>query len=85
MNASCSYCGLQMNPGVACTHAVYTDLPDGPYDRIPNGDEPCHDCNTPAGGLHHPGCDSERCPRCEGQAIACDCVDSDPIDDEDDE
>ena len=33
----------------------------------------CHDCATPQGGLHHPGCDAERCPRCIGQAISCGC------------
>jgi hypothetical protein len=33
----------------------------------------CHDCATPHDGLHHPGCDSERCPRCLGQAISCGC------------
>jgi hypothetical protein len=31
----------------------------------------CHDCNTPAGELHHPGCDMDRCPTCGGQAICC--------------
>lgn len=32
-------------------------------------DEPsgrCHDCGITHGGYHHPGCDVERCPRCEG-------------------
>jgi hypothetical protein len=33
----------------------------------------CRDCATPQGGLHHPGCDTERCPRCLGQAISCGC------------
>jgi hypothetical protein len=33
----------------------------------------CRDCATPQGGLHHPGCDAERCPRCLGQAISCGC------------
>lgn len=33
----------------------------------------CHDCRTPQGGLHHPGCDAERCPRCLHQAISCGC------------
>ena len=33
----------------------------------------CRDCATPQGGLHHPGCDAERCPRCIGQAISCGC------------
>jgi hypothetical protein len=28
-------------------------------------DSPCRDCNTPVGGVHHPGCCLERCPACE--------------------
>lgn len=31
----------------------------------------CGDCNTPAGQLHHPGCDMDACPACFGQAICC--------------
>jgi hypothetical protein len=36
----------------------------------------CHDCgieNKP-GNVHHCGCDMERCPKCGGQMISCDCV-----------
>lgn len=33
----------------------------------------CHDCNAAPGQFHHPGCDMERCPKCGGQAISCDC------------
>ena len=34
---------------------------------------PCHDCAVIKGQLHVPGCDVERCPVCEGQAMGCDC------------
>ena len=34
---------------------------------------PCHDCGVVAGELHLDGCDMERCPRCDGQYMCCDC------------
>jgi hypothetical protein len=65
-----------------CTvaHAV---LVDARYQRVRYGGETddygagsgarCHDCNVAPGGLHHPGCDVERCPRCGGQQVTCAC------------
>lgn len=35
--------------------------------------QPCSDCNVSKGGLHSFGCDLERCPRCNGQAVYCEC------------
>lgn len=34
----------------------------------------CGDCNAAPGDFHIPGCDVERCARCGGQSISCDCI-----------
>ena len=31
----------------------------------------CHDCGAKTGENHKPGCDTERCPACGGQAMMC--------------
>lgn len=35
----------------------------------------CGDCGILDGGVHHLGCDLERCPRCHRQLISCGCLD----------
>jgi hypothetical protein len=52
------------------------------YHRIKHGEEirlgpagACRDCAVLRGQYHVPGCDKERCPRCQGQAIGCECTD----------
>lgn len=95
--AVCSYCDHEMIGGPGCTEATYkindVDCQRIPFgvelDLHPNGDR-CHDCATPRGGLHHPGCDGETCPSPEciasyrafsggrlPQAISCGCDDPD--------
>lgn len=54
------------------------------YDRIPFGLEQendgfydhCSDCGAVRGQHHKSGCDMEKCPRCGGQLISCECVTS---------
>jgi hypothetical protein len=43
-------------------------------DRVPYEGRQCHDCSAYEGELHVPGCDTERCGDCGGQAIMCGCV-----------
>ena len=72
--AICDFCHKEMLAGVACT---FDFPPDECTPRIPHpadAKERCHDCFTPPGGLHHPGCDSEECSECHGQAALCGCV-----------
>lgn len=37
--------------------------------------ERCHDCGivNKEGNIHHFGCDTERCPKCDEQIVFCDC------------
>lgn len=34
---------------------------------------PCHDCAVPVGYYHVASCDAEVCPKCNEQAISCNC------------
>lgn len=79
---ACKWCKKEMTDQntTTCTPGL-VKFPDGtqmdpiPYhlDGVPK-DHRCHDCNVALGGIHHPGCDMECCPKCKGQLISCDCL-----------
>lgn len=81
--ATCEACAQDMGRASTClTDPI--DFPDGkqlaPVPYLPDyGGEAqrCHDCNIRPGGYHHPGCDMETCPRCQGQMIGCGCLSDD--------
>lgn len=86
--SACNYCDQEMTLGASCTLTAYDDFPDGVVrDRLPltvgraDPSGKCHDCAAPVGGFHHPGCDDERCPKCQGQAISCGCTRDEDDDD----
>lgn len=81
--AKCQFCKKEMSGPHAADSCMATngrvDYPDGT--SLPASTEHfsevsgrCHDCNIKHGGFHHPGCDTERCPKCGGQLISCGCL-----------
>lgn len=85
--AKCGYCEHEMKDRVSCIEMSVElssgkKLPQVPYGKETRGNyaeggEDCHDCSTPVGGFHHPGCDVEECPNCHLQLISCDCMGDD--------
>jgi hypothetical protein len=84
-NAKCQDCRQPMSGSTSCTWK-YIKINGKIYKRdttfydygrtIINGKKCCHDCGivNHGGHVHHFGCDIERCPRCHGQLIACNCT-----------
>ena len=69
---------------LAAQEQTHYEISGEDFSRIPFSREgndwgadtgPCHDCRVIKGQFHVVGCDVERCPRCQGQAISCECDD----------
>jgi len=74
-HAICEDCGQEMD-GSDCTLSQIK-INGKWYDRFKYGFNKsdyrkCHDCGR-VKGYHHSRCDVERCPRCKGQLLSCDC------------
>ena len=78
--AKCDYCQKEMkDPATTSCTPVTISIDGADHPQIPYAPEDptrrCHDCGVESGGLHHPGCDMEKCPKCGGQLISCGCMD----------
>jgi hypothetical protein len=81
MVGKCGICGNKMEEGTSCIESqkiLFSDGKEMTPVKVGHGKDwtelTCNDCNAPEDGYHHPGCDMERCPRCRGQLITCDCT-----------
>lgn len=81
MSVICNECNREIDMASGCTVSQII-LEDGvAYDRIlvdaqvEYEDARCSDCGAQPGNFHHYGCDQERCPKCGGQMISCNCCD----------
>ena len=82
--ATCEFCGREMLKDEGCSYTK-VKINDKVYNRIKCGaendlfeleeGERCHDCGALVGHYHHPFCDAEACPVCNGQLLSCDCGD----------
>ena len=83
----CPLCAALWEDSDGCEVEAFTDFIDGiERERIVVGDERdlapeamwaegyCGDCGADVGQPHHGRCELERCPRCEEQAIGCECL-----------
>jgi hypothetical protein len=75
MPARCEDCGRAMEEGGTCALRNLV-LAGRSYPRIlwmSDQELNCRDCAVRPGAIHHRYCSQERCPRCDGQLISCDC------------
>ena len=78
----CEFCGQEERGSDTCVKRFERQLPfGGELDDWTFGDSAsgCGGCGGAVGGFHHPGCEVERCPKCHGQLITCDCETSESV------
>jgi hypothetical protein len=77
----CPFCGQDKRDAESCGGPMI-QVAGRVYERVRLGQESgnrweefdfCPECGVSHGGLHHPGCDIEECPRCRTQYLSCDC------------
>jgi hypothetical protein len=80
MTNVCDWCKVEKNNSTnTCTGnaiVVFSDgqeLPAIPFEGV-SEEHHCPTCNVKHGGFHHPGCNWERCPKCNGQLVRCGCL-----------
>ncbi len=83
--AICRWCEGEMIEVVGCNTGTFNFKDNPLVPRIPFGMEEfldgqlrcsveqCHECLVLTGHFHHPGCNTEECPVCGKQVMACNC------------
>ena len=74
--AICDYCQRDMNVVKTCLWAADVGVKFNRFLTLPAvpAKVRCTECGVKKGGIHHPNCSQEICPKCGGQLIRCDCI-----------